>query len=75
MKISREFLIALKLHKLPAYLIAQRAGISSSMLSRLIRGIDPVKPGDPRILAVGEVLGLGPDEVFSSGDVRGSLTK
>ncbi len=68
MKISREFLIALKLHHFPAYLIAQKAGISSSMLSRLIRGIDPLKPDDPRIIAVGEVLGLGPDEVFDSGD-------
>ena len=63
-KASREFLIRLKLNDEPIYRICQRAGVNASTLSRLINGIDPVKPKDPRIIAVGEVLGVPPAECF-----------
>ena len=65
-KVSEKFLVRLKLHPLPAYQIAQQAGVNPVVLSKLINGIDPVKPKDPRIVAVGRVLGLEPDEVFDS---------
>ena len=65
-KISREFLISLKLHPLPAYRIAQAAGLNPAVLSKLIRGIEPVKPDDPRIVEVGRVLGLTSSECFRS---------
>jgi plasmid maintenance system antidote protein VapI len=61
---SRQFLICLKLHELPAYRIAQQAGVNPNTLSRLINGIDPVKPQDERIISVGRVLGLSPSECF-----------
>ena len=64
MTLSRQFLIRLKLHDLPAYKIAQRAGVNANTLSRLINGIDPVKPQDERIISVGQVIGLSPSECF-----------
>ena len=65
MTLSRQFLIRLKLHQLPAYKIAQRAGVNANTLSRLINGIDPVKPQDERIVAVGKVIGLTASECFN----------
>ncbi len=65
--VSKELRAAIKLGEEPAYKIAHRAGISSSTLSKLICGIDKVRPGDPRVLAVGRVLGLKPEECFEKG--------
>ena len=62
--ISRKFRIALKLNDTPAYRIAQKAGINPVALSRLINGIDRVKPDDERILKVASVLGLPESETF-----------
>ncbi len=62
--ISQQFLIRLKLNDLPAYKIAQRAGVNPSKLSKLINGIDRVRPRDPRIIAVGEIMGLSESECF-----------
>ncbi len=62
--ISQQFLIRLKLNELPAYKIAQRAGVNPSTLSRLIHGIDKVRPSDPRIIAVGKVMGLSQSACF-----------
>ena len=64
--LSQQFIIALKLHKKPAYVIAQEAKIDPSMLSKMIRGIVKVKPGDQRVLAVGRVLGITPKDCFEA---------
>lgn len=66
-RVSEQFLIRLKLHESPAYKIAQAAGVNPNTLSRLINGIDPVKPGDQRIVAVGRVLGVPPAQCFARG--------
>ncbi len=63
-RVSEQFLIRLKLHELPAYRIAQQAGVNPNTLSRLINGIDPIKAGDERIIAVGRIIGLGATECF-----------
>ena len=63
-KISKEFLIRLKLHDLPAYKIAQKAEVDPVRLSKLIRGIAKVKPHEPDVIAVGKVLGLTESECF-----------
>lgn len=63
-KVSERFLIRLKLHELPAYRIAQQAGVNPNTLSRLINGIDPIKPGDERLISVGRIIGLRPPECF-----------
>ncbi len=62
--VSKQFLIALKLSEAPAYRIAQQAGVNPNTLSRLINGIDPIKAGDERIIAVGRIIGLGATECF-----------
>ncbi len=62
--VSQQFLIRLKLNQLPAYKIAQRAGVNPTTLSKLINGIDRVRAQDPRIIAVGEVIGLSESECF-----------
>lgn len=64
MKISETFIIRLKLHREPAYRIAQMAGVNPTTLSKLIHGAEPVRPADDRILSVGRILGLSPDEIF-----------
>jgi len=77
MTLSRQFLIRLKLHDLPAYKIAQRAGVNANTLSRLINGIDPVKPQDERIISLGQVIGLSPSECFEkeSEDLNLQMTR
>ena len=77
MTLSRQFLIRLKLHELPAYKIAQRAGVNANTLSRLINGIDPVKPQDERIISVGQGIGLSPSECFEkeSEDLQLEMTR
>ena len=64
-QISREFKATLKLHDLPAYRIAQLAGLNPVILSKLINGIEPVKPNDERVLAVARVLKLKAEDCFS----------
>ena len=63
-KVSRKFLIELKLSEQPQYRIAQQAGIHPNLLSKLVHGAVPIKQDDPRVLRVGEVLGLAAEELF-----------
>ena len=69
MKISQAFIIRLKLHNDPAYKIAQMAGVNPTTLSKLIHGAEPIRQADERILRVGRILGLEPEEVFDSKEV------
>jgi hypothetical protein len=62
--ISNKLKIALKLNPKPEYKIAWLAGINPTMLSKLINGIERVKPNDSRVINVGKVLGIPPDECF-----------
>lgn len=71
MKLSREFLIRLKLGPERAYQIAQRAGVNPTTLSKAVSGITPVRPDDPRIIAVGRLLGLTDAECFESMEACG----
>ena len=63
--ISRKLLIEIKLSDQPQYKIAQAAGLHPNLLSKLVNGAVPIKPDDERLLRVGEVLGLSPEEVFA----------
>lgn len=63
--LSREFLIRLKLSKIPQWRIAQKARISPSMLSGWVSGLRPVRRGDLKVLRVGKLLGLSEHEVFA----------
>lgn len=66
-QLSRRFLTALKLGALPAYRVAQLADppIHPATLSKLVSGAERLKPLDPRIVAVGRVLGLSAEECFA----------
>ena len=63
--LSRKLLIEIKLTDQPQYRIAQAAGIHPNLLSKLIHNAVPIQPGDERVIRVGEVLGLSPEEVFA----------
>lgn len=65
--VSQKLKVAIKLADEPSYKIAHRAGINPSTLSKLVCGITKVQPGDSRVLKVGEVLGLKPEECFEKG--------
>jgi hypothetical protein len=62
MKVSRKFIEALKLGDQRSYKIAWQAGLSPSTLSKLVNGIEKVKPNDPRVISAGRILGLKPNE-------------
>ena len=62
--LSRKFITSVKCNRLRAYEIAQLAGMHPSALSRLINGIDRIRPNDERVVRVGKILGLHPGECF-----------
>jgi len=62
--VSKKLKAAIKLGDVQAYKVAHEAGIDPSTLSKLICGIVKVKYGDVRVINVGKVLGLLPDECF-----------
>lgn len=68
--VSEKLRAAIKLNNVPAYKVAHKAGIDPSTLSKLMCGIVKVKPGDPRVIKVGRVLGIPPEECFQMDMVR-----
>jgi len=63
-KLSKKFVVRLKLNELPAYRIAQQAKVNPSFISKIVNGIEPVRLDDVRIHHVAEVLGLDKEEAF-----------
>ena len=64
MMVSEKFRATIKLGPVPAYRIAQQAQLNPATLSKLMCGIEKVKPQDPRVLKVAAVIGLRPEECF-----------
>ncbi len=64
MKVSERLWAAIKTSRQPAYRIAQEVGVHPSWLSKAVNGIERVKPGDPRIIAVGRIVGVPAGECF-----------
>ena len=62
--VSNKFKLAIKTSPLKAYEIAHKAGIHPTVLSRIICGIEKVKPNDNRVLAVSRILKINADECF-----------
>jgi transcriptional regulator with XRE-family HTH domain len=62
--ISQKLKAAIKLSPVRAYKIAQEACLDPSTLSKIVCGIIKIKPGDSRIIRVGQILGIQPDECF-----------
>jgi lambda repressor-like predicted transcriptional regulator len=63
--VSETFRAKLKLAETPAYKLAIRAGVSPHVLSKLTLGLTRAEPGDERVIAVGRLLGLPPEECFA----------
>jgi transcriptional regulator with XRE-family HTH domain len=64
LSVSKKLKIAVKLSDVPSYEIARQANLDPSTLSKLICGIANIKPQDHRVLAIGQVLGIPPEECF-----------
>jgi hypothetical protein len=64
--ISKKFRASIKLSETPAWKIAQQAGVSPSVLSKIMIGAIQVKPGDHRVKSVAEVIGLDEKECFEA---------
>ena len=65
-KLSQQFHICLKLGGMRQYKAAQKVKVDPTTPSKLVNGAEKIKDRDPRILAVGAVLGLKPEECFES---------
>jgi transcriptional regulator with XRE-family HTH domain len=63
-RVSDKLRIRIKVNNIPAYRIAQLAGMDPSTLSKLLCGISRIKPNDPRVIKVGKVLGISADKCF-----------
>ena len=63
--ISQKLRDTVKLSEQKSYQIAHSAGLHPSTLSRIICGIEKVKHADPRVIAIGKVLGLTQAECFA----------
>ncbi len=63
--VSEELKARVKLSGQRAYQIAHKAGIHPSTLSKILLGIVHVRPGDPRVIAIGRVVGLSANECFA----------
>ena len=66
--VSQKLKAAIKLGSVPAYRIAQRAELDPSTLSKIICGIVKVEPGDARVVRVGGLLGISPEDCFDNAD-------
>lgn len=65
--VSRRFREAVKLDPRPQYQIAWAAEIHPVTLSQIITGYIRPKIGDPRVIRIGELVGLKPEECFEVG--------
>ena len=64
-RVSRKFIESVKLADRPAYRIAQAAGLDSATLSKILHGNGKVWLNDRRVLRVGKLLGLAPEDCFN----------
>ncbi len=62
--ISRKLREAIKVSDMRAYEIAHRAGMHPSTLSRIVNGIEDVRPMDERVIRLAQIMNLKPEECF-----------
>lgn len=65
LRCSRHLVGAVKLSPDPCYVVARRAGLTPSALSRLLNGAERIRPDDPRVLAVAEAVGVPAERAFA----------
>ncbi len=62
--LSETFLARLRSSRTPMYRLAAKAGTDPFWVSRLVSAALAVKARDERIVRLGRLVGLGPNEVF-----------
>jgi hypothetical protein len=62
--ISQKLIDSVRSSDKKAYQIAQEAGLHFSTISQIINKIVNVKQGDQRVIAIGRVLGINPEDCF-----------
>lgn len=62
--LSQKFFAAVKLSSIPAYRLALEVGLNPTTFSKFLIGYLKPKLWDPRLLAIGERLGLAKWDVF-----------
>jgi hypothetical protein len=60
----RQELFAARSRGTRQYVIARQAGVHPTIVSALLNEAIPIKAGDDRVIRIGAVLGLGPEECF-----------
>ena len=63
-KPSKDFIIAIKLHGLPAYKLAHLAGMDPTHLSKIINGYTKLNIEDPRFLRLLTILALDLEQSY-----------
>jgi len=66
--LSRTFKATVKLANRPAWKIAFEVGLHPNVLSKIMTGAVQVKHGDQRVIDIGSLLGLKPEECFEPYD-------
>jgi hypothetical protein len=64
MMISQKLRAEVRLSDRRHYQLAHEANLHPSTFSRILCGIERIKPNDPRVIAIGQVLGLPAEECF-----------
>jgi hypothetical protein len=64
--VSSRFRAAVKLADRPAWKIAYEAGIHPNVLSKIMSGATKIKEGDERVIRVGNIIGLEPEDCFDN---------
>ena len=62
--VSKKLKAAVKLSDKKLYVIAHEAGMHPSMLSNIINEALNIKDNDERVIKIGKVLGLEPEDCF-----------
>lgn len=65
--VSKKFKQAIKLHSKRQYELAWAGEVNPVVLSQIVTGYIRPKPGDDRVVRVGKILGLKPEECFTDG--------
>jgi len=73
--LSKKFKIAVKLDSRPQYRLAQLAKVNPTTLSQFLTGYVRPKRNDSRVLRIGKLLGLSPDDCFEQPVKRESATE
>ncbi len=70
--LSKQFRDAVRLHPAPQYRLAISCGIDPCWLSKALHSAVKIRIGEPRIIAIGKLIGLGPADCFVDEEETGN---